>query len=109
MRYKEPSASESKLITKTLSKDEIPTAGMPENLKFAAAVAEFGMILRKSEFKGSASYNQVLELANASKGSNSYGYRAEFIKLVEKAELLDESTGTGIQFKGANQNPNQVR
>jgi Ca-activated chloride channel family protein len=59
-----------------------------ENLRFAAAVAEFGMLLRGSEFKSSASYADVITLASAAKGKDEQGYRAEFVRLVENAQFL---------------------
>jgi Ca-activated chloride channel family protein len=46
------------------------------------------MLLRESEFKGDASYESVLKLAREAKGRDFYGYRAEFIQLVEKTRLL---------------------
>ena len=61
-----------------------------ENILFASAVAEFGLLLRDSEYKGNANYGQLLSRAKQSKGSDTEGYRAEFIRLVEKAQLLGE-------------------
>lgn len=58
------------------------------DLKFAAAVAEFGMILRDSEYKGNGSLQQVLEWALQAKGADVNGYRADFIELVRKAQAL---------------------
>jgi hypothetical protein len=63
----------------------------PSDLKFAAAVAEFGMILRDSEYKGSGSLQQVLEWAQQGKGADVNGYRADFIELVRKAQVLKKS------------------
>ena len=59
-----------------------------DNFRFAAAVAEFGMLLRHSAFKGNANYEQVIGLARKAKGSDDEGYRAEFIRLVESASSL---------------------
>ncbi|MFH2096839.1 MAG: YfbK domain-containing protein, partial [Bacteroidota bacterium] len=42
------------------------------------------------EHKAESSYTQVLAMANESKGKDEYGYRNEFIKLVETAELLSK-------------------
>ncbi len=103
LRYKEPNASESKLIAKSLSKNDASATAVSQNLKFASAVAEFGMLLRNSEHKGSASYKHVLTAATEVKGNDAAGYRSEFIKLVEKAQSIDETSGKGIQFKGAEQ------
>ena len=61
-----------------------------ENFRFAAAVTEYAMLLRNCEFKGQATYQQVLELAKSAKGHDDGGYRAEFIKMVEISQLLDE-------------------
>jgi len=88
LRYKEPAADESRLISKKLSGADIKTS-FSENLNFASAVAEFGMILRGSQYKGSASYQDAIDRAKASKGKDEFGYRAEFIRLTEIAQLLD--------------------
>jgi hypothetical protein len=59
-----------------------------QDLKFAAAVAEFGMILRDSEYRGNGTLQQVLEWAQQGKGADTNGYRTDFIELVRKAQAL---------------------
>ena len=59
-----------------------------ENFKFAAAVAEFGMLLRDSRYKGQSSFDGAAELARAATGADLRGYRAEFVRLVETAKSL---------------------
>jgi Ca-activated chloride channel homolog len=59
------------------------------NLGFAAAVAEFGFLLRKSEHKGQATWSSARELARRHRGEDPDGYRAEFIRLVDLAAALD--------------------
>lgn len=54
-----------------------------DNFRFSAAVAEFGMLLRDSKFKGGATYRHAYELAKNAVGSDDNGYRHEFVKLVE--------------------------
>ncbi|HQO10526.1 MAG TPA: von Willebrand factor type A domain-containing protein [Clostridiales bacterium] len=88
LRYKEPKEDQSKLIQVALKYSGIPLAKSSDNFRFSAAVAEFGMLLRDSQFKKDSSYNQVLELAKGSKSKDDFGYRAEFVQLVEKAKLL---------------------
>ena len=88
LRYKDPDGQTSKLISKPVRDDDGEMAKMPQDLRFASAVAEFGLLLRDSEHKGSSSYRQVLELARSSRGNDTEGYRAEFIKLVEAASQL---------------------
>lgn len=86
-RYKKPKEDNSILIEKVVKENQLKAG---ENLGFASAVAEFGMLLRNSEFKGNASYEQVLTLARLAKGEDIYGFRADFIKLVEMAELMNK-------------------
>ena len=52
------------------------------------AVAEFGLLLFDSKYKGNASYEQVLDLARANRGDDIHGYRGEFVRLVELAKEL---------------------
>ncbi|MDO4229285.1 MAG: DUF3520 domain-containing protein, partial [Capnocytophaga sp.] len=59
-----------------------------ENFRFAAAVAQFGMLLRNSEYKANATYQQTIDLAKNAIGKDEEGYRKEFIRLVESAKLL---------------------
>ena len=58
------------------------------DLQFATAVAEFGMLLRKSQYKGSATYADVLALARAMRGADLEGYRDEFLRMVETSRTL---------------------
>ena len=84
LRYKQPEASESTLMAVSVpTKTETTT-----ELGFAAAVAEFGMLLRDSEFKGSSSFADARALATKFKGRDPHGHRAEFIRLIDAAEGL---------------------
>jgi len=89
LRYKKPDGKKSKLIVHPLQDKNVILAKTSDNFKFSASVAAFGMLLRDSEFKGDSSYKSVLELARDGKGKDFFGYRAEFIQLVEKCSLLD--------------------
>jgi Ca-activated chloride channel family protein len=79
------------LIQRSVSDTGFDFATASGDLKFAAAVAEFGMILRDSEYKGNGSLQQVLEWAQQGKGTDVNGYRADFIELVRKAQALKSS------------------
>ncbi|MGC3945848.1 MAG: von Willebrand factor type A domain-containing protein [Chryseolinea sp.] len=83
LRYKKPDGVTSKLITHTLNDTEITLSKTSENYRWSAAVAAFGMILRESEYANHFTYDQVLQLANASRGVDKDGYRVEFINLVK--------------------------
>jgi Ca-activated chloride channel family protein len=74
----------SRLIETTVVDAQIPLSATSDNYRFAVAVAEFGLLLRDSEFKGDASYEEVLQLAQGAKGQDVNGYRAEFIGMVEQ-------------------------
>jgi Ca-activated chloride channel homolog len=58
------------------------------DFRFAAAVAEFGLLLRESDYKGNASYLTALDLAQSSAGPDETGYRQELIGLLRKAKAL---------------------
>ena len=88
LRYKEPTQTESKLVQVSLADSKARLGAASENFRFASAVAAFGMLLRDSRYKADASYNKVLELARASAGADTQGYRTEFIQLVETARML---------------------
>ncbi|WP_299759107.1 von Willebrand factor type A domain-containing protein [uncultured Pontibacter sp.] len=90
LRYKDPEGSKSKLISTTVSDKASALKQTSNNFRFAAAVASFGMLLRDSEFKGNATYAQVLELAENAVGHDEEGYRAEFIRLVRSRALLSD-------------------
>jgi Ca-activated chloride channel family protein len=67
---------------------------MTRNLGFASAVAEFGLLLRRSEFMGGASWEQVVSRAREHRGEDPDGYRAEFVRLVDVAAALSSRRGT---------------
>ena len=87
-RYKTPKGDDSQLISHIVYNKIIPFEKVNKDLKFVCAIAQFGMVLRDSKFKGKANYNSIIKLAQSSKGKDVEGYRAEFIKLVKMAELL---------------------
>lgn len=87
-RYKAPDGDVSKMIEHPVRDKQIAIGKTSENFRFAASVAQFGMLLRNSAFKSSASFDNVLSLARKAKGSDDEGYRAEFVRLVESAQLL---------------------
>jgi Ca-activated chloride channel family protein len=88
IRYKKPGQDVSRLITSKVTEKDLAKKDNSANFLMAVAVAEYGMLLRDSEFKGSASYDHVLLWAKKAKGNDEYGYRTEFISLVEKTKLL---------------------
>ena len=88
LRYKEPNETESKLLTQGLLDRGNTIENASDNLRFASSVAEFGMILRDSRYKGNASFGNVSNLAESSLGSDLKNYRRDFLTMIRKAERL---------------------
>ena len=90
LRYKKPDGDKSALIEHPLMDENIAFAATSNNFRFAASVAEFGMLLRNSEFKADADFRSVKNIAQSAIGDDAEGYRQEFIRLVKKASSLKE-------------------
>ena len=88
LRYKEPDGEESRLLSVAVADSNASHQNASENLKFSSAVAEFGMLLRGSRYKGAATYDSALRRARAAAGADLRGHRAEFVNLVERAKTL---------------------
>jgi len=94
LRYKLPGQDRSRLIEKPLAARLLdgPAAAKPSaDLRFAAAVAAFGQILRGGKHTGDFDYADVLELARGARGDDPLGYRAGFLTLVDLARGLQGS------------------
>jgi Ca-activated chloride channel family protein len=85
LRYKAPSDGASKLLTHVV-RDRV--AEPSADFRFAAAVAAFGMVLRDSPYKGTATFDQALSLAQAGRGTDENGDRGEFISLVQAMKRI---------------------
>ena len=88
LRWKKPDGDTSVLREIPVAEKSVASETPSADFRFAAAVAEFALLASDSKFKGAASFASVLERARSAKGEDAEGYRAEFIRLVETAELL---------------------
>ncbi len=89
LRYKTPDGTTSRLLTHVVpNRVQRPSTDM----RFAAAVASLGMILRDSEYRGSMDINDVAALAERSLGDDPHGYRAGFVDLVHRYRGLAQAT-----------------
>ncbi|HKC48391.1 MAG TPA: von Willebrand factor type A domain-containing protein [Gemmatimonadales bacterium] len=86
VRYKTPDGDRSRLLSQAIS--ESPTATASPDFRFQEAVAEFGLLLKNSQFKGSASFTDAIAAARAALGADPDGYRAEFVRLAAAAQSL---------------------
>ena len=88
MRYKDPAGDTSTKLEFPLPAGALGNPAPSDDVRFAASVAGFGMLLRDSEHRGTLTYADVLRLAESALGDDRLGYRAEFLKLVRNAEAI---------------------
>jgi Ca-activated chloride channel family protein len=93
LRYKDPDGSESRLIERPL--DDPGTAGGSDDLRFAAGVAAFGMVLRGSEHAGGFRLEDAYALAHSGAAADPFGYRTELLRLIERAIELGSRGAQG--------------
>ena len=82
VRYKEPDADKSQLLDFVCDTDDYSKKGS-DNIRWAAAVAAFGMYLKDSEYMGNTNEELILDLANSVNVKDD-DYREEFIDMVEQ-------------------------
>ena len=97
LRYKQPGGEKSKLVQQPVMDKNASINQASENMRFAAAVAQFGMLLRNSAYKGSSNYKLVTTMAGNALGLDSHGYRNEFLELVKKAGMINKKDVAKIE------------
>ena len=90
IRYKDPKVKDAKSveITEPLVFNKKALKETSTDYRFAASVAEFGILLRDNSNKANATYDQVIELAEGAIGKDPEGYRKEFVRLVKSVKML---------------------
>ena len=88
LRYKAPDGDVSRLLSHPLHDRGAALAAASADFRFSAAVAEWGMLLRDSRFRGGATYDAVARLARGALSGDRGGYRGEFLRLVEASRRL---------------------
>jgi len=93
LRYKKPDSDTSKLIESLIKTDDVEHAlkNTSKRFRFSAAVAGFGQLLRGGQYTESFAYDEVLELARDTRGKDPFGYRGEFIQIVNLAKSLSDN------------------
>ena len=91
LRYKQPDAERSQLIQKPLARTLL-RGQSSARLRWSAAVAAYADLLRGGTHVGKFGWNDVRALAASAKGEDRWGYRAEFLGLVDRARAV---TGGG--------------
>lgn len=87
-RYKNPDAETSIPISLEIEDNNQGFSFASESMRFSAAVASFGMLLRDSDYKGDTSFDKVSQWASGASQYDPHGFRQEFLSLIEKAESL---------------------
>lgn len=84
-RYKKPGEDKSLLLEKVVEGSPVPIGSAGENIQLAAGLAQFGMLLRNSEYKGRGGYELAIDLISGIKGDDREGYRKELLQLMKTA------------------------
>ena len=102
IRYKKPDAEKSTKIARHVTRADVheEAGAAPQDIRFAAAVAAFGQLLRGGRYTGDYGYDDVIAAALAGRGEDPFGYRAEFIGLVRLAK-----TAAAMESQGHRQPP----
>ena len=94
LRYKAPNGDDSQLLEWPLQRSAIKgeIAQTSERMRFAAAVAGFGQLLKGGKYTGNFGFGDVAKLAQGARGDDRFGYRGEFLSLVGLAQSLGENS-----------------
>ncbi|MFV0276829.1 MAG: vWA domain-containing protein [Parahaliea sp.] len=87
LRYKLPAEGQSHRLSLPIVIGDSANAKEQREARFAAAVAGFAELLRGGKYTGDWRYADALALAQANRGDDPYGYRAELVQLIRKAEV----------------------
>jgi len=87
-RYKKPDESSSIADSISIYESKNKQDFTSSNFKLTAGIAQFGMILRNSEFKGNSTVENTVELIKTGRGNDEEGYVGEMIRMIESAEAL---------------------
>ncbi|MGE0399358.1 MAG: von Willebrand factor type A domain-containing protein [Kofleriaceae bacterium] len=85
IRYKQPDGKTSKLLSRSVANQTVELAKTSADLRWATAIAGFGMLLRDSPHRGNLSWKQVQTMAEGAVGTDADGYRAQAIALIKRA------------------------
>ncbi len=88
LRYKLPEENTSIELNTVIKNEKNKFENASDDFRFAAAVVKYAMLLRDSQFKGTASLKQVIETAENALGADENGYRKDFVKMAEETEDL---------------------
>ena len=91
VRYKEPREEKSKLLSQAVKDTSRSFDKAPDDFRFAASAAAFGLLLRQSPHAGSATFAGVRTMASGSVGLDARGHRAELVRLIDQTRRLRQA------------------
>lgn len=107
-RYKNPDEEKSRLLEKTISGNPLAFAQASDNIHLAAGVAQFGMLLRNSEYKGIGGYALAIKIASTFSSKSNDEYKTELLQMMKtasKIKLTDDDNSMDISYSdGAHNN-----
>lgn len=88
IRYKLPGETKSHLIVRPVTGVDVTRdfAGVPQDMRFAAAVAGAAQLMRRDPYIKDFDYGRAIAIAQAAKGADAFGYRGEFVQLLRLAQ-----------------------
>ncbi len=97
IRYKLPKSDRSQLISTPIDRrvEFARFADAPRDARFATSVAAFAELLRGGRYTGSVTYDDVLQIASAARGTDDFGYRMEFVQMVRAAKTAGSMARLG--------------
>jgi len=99
LRYQAPQGSTSQLLSLPVLSSAAPVEQASDNLRLAAAVAQFGMLLRQSDYRGTASFGAARSLAAGASRRDQDGAKAEFLQLLDAAQSLSTESAASPDYR----------
>ncbi|MCH5597240.1 YfbK domain-containing protein [Niabella ginsengisoli] len=87
-RYKKPDGDKSLLLQKVIAGSPVTFRNASENIHLAAGLAQFGMLLRNSEYKGTGGYELAQQIISQTSKTDKDGYRKELLELLKTVRKI---------------------
>ncbi|MCS6241909.1 vWA domain-containing protein [Shewanella baltica] len=99
LRYKLPAQTQSQLLSYPIRLDQSvkQLEQASDDFRFAAAVAGLGQLLNGSHYLHQFDYTKLSLLARSALGDDPFGYRHEFVQLMETAAAIEQSNQMPIK------------
>ncbi|MGR3972342.1 vWA domain-containing protein [Shewanella sp. 1180_01] len=99
LRYKLPEQTQSQLLSYPIRLDQSvkQLEQASDDFRFAAAVAGLGQLLNGSHYLHQFDYTKLSLLARSALGDDPFGYRHEFVQLMETAAAIEQSNQLPIK------------